>query len=81
MYIFAGQRGKEYLSDFFTYEVDTHRVEFINYNEFNTKNSNHVPAAGFTQRATIDPELAEIYVLSVCILHTLIDLMRKMIVG
>lgn len=65
MYIFAGQRGKEYLSDFFTYEVDTHHVEHINYNEFGTKDSSHVPAAGFTQRATIDPELGEVYVLSV----------------
>lgn len=68
LYIFAGQRGKEYLSDFFTYEVDTQHVEYISYNEFSTaKDSNHVPAAGFTQRATIDPELGEIYVLSVCI--------------
>jgi len=68
LYIFAGQRGKEYLSDFFTYEVDTQHVEYISYNEFSTaKDSNHVPAAGFTQRATIDPELCEIYVLSVCI--------------
>lgn len=68
LYIFAGQRGKEYLSDFFTYEVDTQHVEYISYNEFGTtKESNHVPAAGFTQRATIDPELGEIYVLSVCI--------------
>lgn len=68
MYIFAGQRGKEYLSDFFTYEVDTQHVEYINYNEFGTtKDSSHVPAAGFTQRATMDAELGEIYVLSVCI--------------
>ncbi|XP_050461630.1 muskelin isoform X2 [Cataglyphis hispanica] len=65
LYIFAGQRGKEYLSDFFTYEVDTQHIEYINYNEFGTtKESSHVPAAGFTQRATMDPELGEIYVLS-----------------
>ncbi|XP_014471613.1 PREDICTED: muskelin [Dinoponera quadriceps] len=64
LYVFAGQRGKEYLSDFFTYEVDTHQVEFISMNEFGTKDSSHVPAAGYTQRATIDPELGEIYVLS-----------------
>lgn len=64
MYIFAGQRGKEDLSDFFTYEVDTNHIEHI-FNDFGAKDSNHVPAAGFTQRATIDPELGEIYVLSV----------------
>lgn len=67
LYIFAGQRGKEDLSDFFTYEVDTNHIEHI-FNDFGAKDSNHVPAAGFTQRATIDPELGEIYVLSVCII-------------
>ncbi|XP_046813351.1 muskelin isoform X2 [Vespa crabro] len=64
LYIFAGKRGKEYLSDFFTYEVDTNQVEHINYNDFGAKDSNRVPAAGFTQRATIDRDLDEIYVLS-----------------
>ncbi|KAL2740581.1 muskelin [Vespula squamosa] len=64
LYIFAGKRGKEYLSDFFTYEVDTNQVEHINYNDFGAKDSNRVPAAGFTQRATIDCNLDEIYVLS-----------------
>lgn len=71
LYVFAGQRGKEYLSDFFTYEVDTHQIEYISQNEFGTKDSSHVPAAGYTQRATIDPELGEIYVLSVCIVRSL----------
>lgn len=71
MYVFAGQRGKEYLSDLFTYEVDTHQIEYINLNEFGTKDSSHVPAAGYTQRATIDPELGEIYVLSVCVTRSL----------
>ncbi|CAE1255868.1 MKLN1 [Acanthosepion pharaonis] len=27
LYIFAGQRSKEYLNDFFTYDVEAHRVE------------------------------------------------------
>ncbi|XP_026673442.1 muskelin isoform X4 [Ceratina calcarata] len=63
LYIFAGQRGKEDLSDFFTYEVDTNHIEHILY-EFGAKDTNHIPAAGFTQRATIDPDLGEIYVLS-----------------
>ncbi|XP_066584109.1 muskelin [Prorops nasuta] len=64
LYVFAGQRGKEHLNDFFSYEVDTHQIEYINPNELNQKDSNVLPAAGFTQRATIDPELDEIYVLS-----------------
>ncbi|XP_012154161.1 muskelin 1 isoform X2 [Megachile rotundata] len=63
LYILTGQRGKEDLSDFFTYEVDTNHIEHI-FNDFGAKDSNHVPMAGFTQRATIDPELGEIYVLS-----------------
>lgn len=29
LYIFAGQRSKEYLSDFFTYNVDTDQVQII----------------------------------------------------
>ena len=65
MYIFAGQRGKEYLNDFFTYEVDTNKVEHISLSDLGSKDSNHIPSAGFTQRATLDPELGEIYVLSV----------------
>lgn len=64
LYIFAGQRGKEYLSDFFTYEVDTNHVEHINFNDLVRKDPNHIPAPGFTQKATIDPDLGEIYVLS-----------------
>lgn len=65
MYIFAGQRNKEYLNDFFTYQVDSQVFEHIRLSDFGVKDSIHVPAAGFTQRATIDPELGEIYVLSV----------------
>jgi len=42
--------------------VDTHEV-----NERSGVGKDHwiIPAAGFTQRATIDPDLNEIYVLSV----------------
>ena len=60
LYIFAGQRHKEYLSDFFTYNVDTDQISVINDGD-----KTEVPAAGFTQRATIDPESHEIHVLSV----------------
>lgn len=55
------------MNDFFTYEVDTNKVEHISLSELGSKDSNNIPAAGFTQRATIDPELGEIYVLSVII--------------
>jgi len=58
LYIFAGQRGREFLSDFITYNVDTQEIALM------LDGNNQVPAAGFTQRATIDPELNEIHVLS-----------------
>ena len=60
LYIFAGQRQKEYLSDFLTYDIDSKDVTVICDGV-----DEDVPAAGFTQRATIDPELNEIHVLSV----------------
>uniref|UniRef100_A0A2R5LHF5 Putative muskelin n=2 Tax=Ornithodoros turicata TaxID=34597 RepID=A0A2R5LHF5_9ACAR len=59
LYIFAGQRSKEYLTDFFTYNVDLDQVNILCDGQ-----KVEVPAAGFTQRATIDPELNEIHVLS-----------------
>nr|CAD7442984.1 unnamed protein product [Timema bartmani] len=62
LFIFAGQRSKEYLNDFFTYNVDTQEIQQIS--EGTKKEPCNIPAAGFTQRATIDPELNEIYVLS-----------------
>ncbi|XP_023702338.1 muskelin [Cryptotermes secundus] len=62
LFIFAGQRSKEYLNDFFTFHVDTHEVRQIS--EGAKKEACNIPAAGFTQRATIDPDLNEIYVLS-----------------
>lgn len=68
LYIFAGQRQKEYLSDFFTYNVDTDEVSYICDGD-----KIEVPAAGFTQRATIDPDLNEIHVLSVNIYCSNID--------
>ncbi|CAH3026215.1 unnamed protein product [Porites evermanni] len=58
LYIFAGQRGREFLSDFITYHVDTQEISLV------LDGNNQVPAQGFTQRATIDPELNEIHVLS-----------------
>nr|CAD7399137.1 unnamed protein product [Timema cristinae] len=64
LFVFAGQRSKEYLNDFFTYNVDTQEIQQIS--EGTKKEPCNIPAAGFTQRATIDPELNEIYVLSGC---------------
>ncbi|KAJ3106961.1 Muskelin 1, intracellular mediator containing kelch motif [Phlyctochytrium planicorne] len=60
LYIFAGQRGKEYLSDFYVYEIDTDTVHEVS-RDYSKQNG---PDAGFTQRATIDFDLGEFYVLS-----------------
>ena len=62
LYIFAGQRSKEYLNDFFTYNVDSGTVETVT--DGTRRDPAQIPAAGFTQRATIDHELNEIYILS-----------------
>ncbi|KAL1449313.1 hypothetical protein WDU94_000514 [Cyamophila willieti] len=68
LYIFAGQRNKEYLNDFISYNVDTHEIENIQESvkvKGDSSSSNQgLPASGFTRRATIDPVLNEIYVLS-----------------
>eukprot|EP00842_Homolaphlyctis_polyrhiza_P000688 jgi/Hompol1/161/HPOL_002138-RA len=60
LYIFAGQRNKDYLSDFYIYEMDTDTVHEVarDYTKLGG------PDAGFTQRATIDTDLGEFYVLS-----------------
>lgn len=63
LFIFAGQRSKEYLNDFFTYDVDSGSIKLIS--DGSRRHANSLPAAGFTQRATMDPHLNEIYVLSV----------------
>lgn len=64
LYIFGGQRSKEYLRDFVSYDVDTNEIEILN-SEQNNLESYNTPQAGFTQRATIDVDKDEIYVLSV----------------
>jgi len=63
LYILAGQRNKEYLNDFFTYDLETDQVVMISHGS-RGDGASDVPAAGTTQRATIDVELAEIHVLS-----------------
>ncbi|KAI8047936.1 Muskelin N-terminus-domain-containing protein [Thamnidium elegans] len=60
LYVFAGQRVKDYLSDLYRYEVDQDVVTEI----AQDYSKDAGPDAGFTQRATIDEELQELYVLS-----------------
>ncbi len=57
LYIFAGQRNKDYLADSYAYDIPTDTViEF-------EKDTSRVggPDAGFTQRSTVDVTLGEIY--------------------
>lgn len=63
LYIFGGQRGKEYMSDFITYDVDTQEVANLISDTSNVDTKNG-PPSGLTQRATIDTERNEIYVLT-----------------
>jgi hypothetical protein len=60
LYIFAGQRNKDFLSDFYVYEIETDTIHEIS-RDYSKQGG---PDAGFTQRATIDPDLGEFYVLS-----------------
>lgn len=48
-----------------SYNVDTEQVEIIS--DFIKQDKTELPPSGYTQRATIDPELNEIYVLSVSV--------------
>lgn len=58
--IFAGQMNKEYLSDFYVYDIAADRVIEV-CKDYNKQGG---PEAGFTQRATISSKGREIYVLS-----------------
>nr|CAB3263857.1 muskelin-like [Phallusia mammillata] len=61
LYIFGGQRSKEYVNDFFYYDIPNDRVTVIH---DGVRNEPGLPPSGFTQRATINPEMGEIYMLS-----------------
>lgn len=63
LYIFGGQRGKEYMTDFLAYDVETQEITNITTAE-NFENKNIFPQSGMTQRATINVERDEIYVLT-----------------
>ena len=81
LYIFAGQRSKEILTDFIVYDVDSkqiHQLSDTNCQAIGEDISLHegggllqmlfsclVPSPSFTQRATIDHITGEIHVLSV----------------
>ncbi|XP_066911646.1 muskelin-like [Clytia hemisphaerica] len=61
LYVFAGQRGnKEYLSDFFSYHLDSGEVKAIHA----TSSDSTFPSPGFTQRATFDSQTNELFMLS-----------------
>ncbi|CEP17136.1 hypothetical protein [Parasitella parasitica] len=60
LYVFAGQRGKDYLSDLYRYQVNKDIVTEI----AQDYSKDAGPDASFTQRATIDEDLQELYVLS-----------------
>jgi N-acetylneuraminic acid mutarotase len=60
LFIFAGQRNKDYLADFYVYHLDSDDLRQIS-RDYSKQGG---PDAGFTQRATIDPELGEFYVFS-----------------
>lgn len=72
LYIFGGQRNKEYATDFISYDVDTQNISVVNTDEMKS-DRNNVPQAGFTQRATIDCERDEIYVLSVSLFEFILN--------
>lgn len=68
LYIFAGkrckdfisERNKDYLSDFYIYNIDEDKVTELT-RDYSMQGG---PDAGFTQRATIDTNLGEFYMLS-----------------
>ena len=60
LYIFAGQRNKDYLADFYSYNVDTEELRQVS-RDYSKQGG---PDAGFTQRTTMDADLGELYVFS-----------------
>lgn len=67
LYIFGGQRNKDYTTDFLSYHVDTQELKVISAestSQFASGERSTKPQCGFTQRATIDCDRDEIYVLS-----------------
>ncbi|XP_017485402.1 PREDICTED: muskelin isoform X1 [Rhagoletis zephyria] len=79
LYIYGGQRGKEDIDDFITYDVDTQAISVLN-KDNNTcggaggssvcshssggGDAKNEPSPGYTLRATIDCDRDEIYIFS-----------------
>ena len=63
MYIFGGQRLKEDVNDLLYYDLQHDKVYSLC---DNGSVDVGIPPPGFTQRATIDDERGEIYMLAVC---------------
>lgn len=53
------------MSDFLTFDVDTQEVANLVSDNSNIDNTKNGPPSGLTQRATIDTDRNEIYVLTV----------------
>ncbi|XP_030373545.1 muskelin [Scaptodrosophila lebanonensis] len=69
LYIYGGQRGKEDLDEFLSYDVDTQAISVLNkeHQHQGTATSAEAkfePLPGFTLRATIDCDRDEIYIFS-----------------
>ncbi|XP_049309463.1 muskelin isoform X1 [Bactrocera dorsalis] len=78
LYIYGGQRGKEDIDDFITYDVDTQSISVLNKNNNNcggaggssvcshnnASDTKNEPSPGYTLRATIDCDRDEIYIFS-----------------
>lgn len=63
LYIYGGQRGKEDIDEFLTYDVDTGIIQILN----NTQTKDEQPPYSQSVRASIDCDREEIYLLSVSI--------------
>lgn len=62
--MFGGQRGKEYMVDIQTIDIATYEIANVTF-DANCLDPKSIPQTGFTQRATIDCDKDEIYVLTV----------------
>ncbi len=60
LYIFGGQRNKQPLNDMMIYKIDSDELEMVYTGDENGVSG---PPAGLTQRATLDPDLNEIFML------------------
>ncbi|KAI7860209.1 Muskelin N-terminus-domain-containing protein [Circinella umbellata] len=60
LYVFAGQRVKDYLADLHRYSIDNDNLVEL----APEQSKSFGPSAGFTQRATIDSQAQEIHVFS-----------------